>query len=202
MNNIKRFLLVACLIGLVVSATSAFGQACFENLNQGEKRIVTQGTFLLTLKKGVASVSSYVPSGTVLQIQGAREIRHHKREGFAPIPKCYFAVLTDLGKSGYVLQDESVPVAKFPGKNLFPRTQIEIYKYPDKEKIARYRRGELDKAEIFLSSTYPKNREKLRVVGVDDELDFFIVEAEFLGPGIRGYVSASRGRTTLSKVSG
>ena len=186
----KGLVRLAILGGLLSLITHAEASSCLGPITQNEKRIVADGTFLLSTKDGYAYVSSYIPAGTVVFIKGAKEIKFFKRKDMPPIPQCYFEIKTSLGKTGYVLQPETVAADNFPGKHLFPRTQIEIYKKPNKQKIENYRKTSLNKKEVFMSSTYPKAKEKLRVIGTDNEQDFYIVEANFLGENIKGYVYA------------
>lgn len=184
-----KFSILSAFIWLLFN-NPAYSKECTLPIDTKSLRVISQGTFLLSLDSGNAYVSSYLPSGTVVKVNGYRTINYHKRKGKPPIPQCYISIKTNLGKHGYVLEDTAKNSSTFPGEYLFPRTNIEIYKKPDFDKVKAYKAGSLKKKEIFMSSTYPKNKEKLQVVGMDDDQDFYIVKGAFLGVGVKGYVLA------------
>jgi len=187
MKDLVIFVLLYGLLGMFSHAVASnYSDALIRNQN----RIVTNGTFMLTLKEGNAYVSSYIPSGTVVAIKNNKRINFYKTKGFPPIPQYYFEIKTILGKTGYVLQNETSPVDNYQGKYIFARTEIEIYKHPDKTTVDKYKEKKVKRKIIVMSSTSPKIKEKLEVVGIDVEQDFYIVKADFLGKGIKGYVSA------------
>jgi len=169
---------------------SVFAKECTLPIDTKNLRVISQGTFLLSSDNGDAYVSSYLPSGTVVKVNGHRTINYYKRKGKPPIPQCYISIETNLGKHGFVLEDTAEDFSKYPGEYLFPRTNIEIYKRPDLDKVNAYRSGTLSKKEIFMSSTYPKNKEKLQIIGMGSDQDFYIVKGKFLGDGVKGYVFA------------
>jgi len=163
--------------------------------------VIDKGTFMLSLDKGNANVSSYLPSGTMVKTIRKQTINHHKRANRPPIPKCYLKVQTNLGKIGFVLQESLSSSSLFNGEYLFPRTEIVIYKRPNLEKVTSYRNGDDTlKNDVFMSSTNPKITEKLKVIGMDSGQDFYIVKSNFLGEKVRGYVFADdieRGKAAL-----
>jgi hypothetical protein len=173
--------------------------------------VVVGGTFMLQCKKEKSrkkhyTVSSYIPNGSIVSVTGSKTINWYKIPHEPPIEQKYFEVVTLFGKKGFILESETEPLADYTGKYLFPRTQIFIYRILSKVSdtstsdeltlvkttkplIDAYYRGELsEKSVVVLSSTYPKDKKPLRVNTLSENQDFYEVEAEFLGPGVKGYV--------------
>lgn len=186
----KSLISLVMLVWAFSVTAHAEASKCNSSFVNGEHRIVTDGTFLLSTNGRNAYVSSYLPAGTVVTTQGTKDINYHKRDGMPPIPQCYFKIKTNLGKIGYILDSESETAVNYPGKYLFPRTEIEIYKRPNKTKVDKYKNKLIEKNEVVMSSTYPKIKEKLHVIGMDKEQDFYTVKAEFLGEGRKGFIYA------------
>ncbi|MCC4860981.1 hypothetical protein [Vibrio splendidus] len=172
-------------------AGSVQARECDNSPTPKENHIVDKGTFMVTLVDGHAPVSSYLPSGAVVKLLGKQTIYYKKRQGRPPIPQCYYQVKTNLGKSGYVLQDTLDSESMYQGEYVFPRTEIEIYKRASLEQVTDYRsQGKTSRSAVFMSSTNPKVNEKLKVIGMDPNQDFYIVTAKFLGENVKGFVFA------------
>ncbi|GAL28566.1 hypothetical protein JCM19239_5749 [Vibrio variabilis] len=179
--KLKGILLLLLLTGSVQA------RECDNSPTPKENHVVDKGTFMVTLVDGHAPVSSYLPSGAVVILLGKQTIYYKKRQGRPPIPQCYYQVKTNLGKSGYVLQDTLDSASMYEGEYVFPRTEIEIYKRANLEQVIDYRsKGKTSRSAVFMSSTNPKVNEKLKVIGMDPNQDFYIVTAEFLGENVKG----------------
>ncbi|MGF1749529.1 hypothetical protein [Vibrio cionasavignyae] len=179
------------LLLTVVCNVQADEMECNSTPIPNELHIIDKGTFMLSIKGGHAPVSSYLPSGTIVRLLGIQPIDYQKRQGRQPITQCYFYVKTTLGKYGYVLKSTLVSSSSYIGEFVFPRTEIEIFKRPNLESVSDYRAGNSAlRRTVFMSSTNPKVDEKLQVIGMDSEQDFYIVKAKFLGENVKGYVFA------------
>lgn len=97
------------------------------------------------------------------------------------------------------MKSEIDQMTKYQGKYIFPRTEIIIYKpsfvvkseriSTTQELVELYYEGKLPKGyEIKLSSTYPKNKIPLKVLGLTENQDFYEVTAKFLGDNVKGYI--------------
>ena len=142
-----------CMIFMAfLIANFAIAEECKPPIDIQELRIISEGTFMLSSDKGNAYVSSYLPSGTIVKPKSYKTINYHKRKDKPPIPQCHLYVETSLGKHGYVLLKTAQMASKYSGIYIFPRTEIEIYKKANFEKVNEYRLKNILKKEIFMSS--------------------------------------------------
>jgi hypothetical protein len=188
-----------------------------------DPRVVVGGTFMLKCKdenqtRGNYLVSSYIPNGSVVFARGSKKINWYRLPNEPPIEQKYFEVVTSFGKKGYILESETEKLLKYPGKWLFPRTKIFIYRIRSKvsyqenneprelvettkELVNDFNEGKLtEKSLVELSSTYPKDKKPLKVNRLSENQDFYEVEAAFLGEGVRGYVlteDVSKGKVVI-----
>ena len=191
-KNFTTFILVA----VIISASCPVEGSDNDCANIG---VVVKGGFLLSPKGEKFLRTSYIPNGTVVCIEGEETINYYKILHEPPIKQDYYHIKTTLGKQGYLLKSFVKPLANFDGKYIFPRTEILIYKQQFdlntakiqtiKDLVNRYNQGELAEDVILkLSSTYPKYEEPLKVAGITENYEFYLVSAKFLGDGVIGYV--------------
>lgn len=191
------------LLALFVMAQPVFlfanasARDCGNDIQVNENGVITGGTFMVALVGNEYDVISYIPTGTIVKVNGYEVIRK-RRKGLKPKEECYYHVTTNLGKSGFLLQTETRRLSDYQGEYIFPRTEVNIYKEPSLEKVTAYLAREIDKKEIFLSSVAPKQRKQLKVDGITDDELFYRVSADFLG--IQGYFLVSDVQKGLAAI--
>jgi len=148
----KNYTLILFILAqFVFISTNALGKECKDEIPINDNGVVVGGTFMVALAGNEYKVNSYIPSGTIVKIKNYEIIKKY-RKGLKPKKECYYKIVTNLGKSGFVLQEETRALSSYSGEYIFPRTEVNIYKEPSTEKIAAY----LDKKIVTVQTPHSK----------------------------------------------
>jgi len=183
-----RSYLSILFILLLGYSTTLFGKECKNQIPIDKNGVVVGGTFMVSLNKGEYKVTSYIPNGTIIKVKNYDLIKRY-RKGVSPKQECYYEIITNLGKRGFILQDETKQLSKYSGQYIFPRIEVNIYKKPLLDKVQLYLDNQIKPKEIFLSSVSPKQKKQLKVLGITKDELFYEVTADFLGT--KGYFPIS-----------